>query len=359
VRDLSQLGEDRALHAGSDVRERVRRFCVRSAGRRSITELRGADRRSLSRVFFSDDGSTAVEVALKMALQYSGHRGEPGRTRFAKLSGAYHGDTLGAVSVGGIDLFHAAFKPLLFSTLEVSNPFALRPTCGETDCEAGCIRALESLFEKSGKEIAALILEPIVQAAAGYIVHSPAYVRAARRICDEHGALLILDEIATGFGRTGPMWACEHAGVVPDLLCTAKGLTAGYLPLAATLATEEIYQAFLGPYEAMKTFFSTATRSPGMRWPAPWPSPTSISTRASRSSSARRERSRISRRSSPRSRSIRTFAEGAGRLHGGNRACPNRIRSANIHGRKRSACERAWPLAKRTSSCARSATWWS
>ena len=213
--------------------------------------------KGLTRVFYSDNGSTAVEVALKMAFQYWGHRGQPQRRRFVRMRESYHGDTLGAVSVGGIDLFHATFRPLLFDSIGAPNPYELRPTCGETPgrCTSGCIRALEKIFAEHGREIAAFLIEPRVQGAGGFLMHGPEYIAAARRICDEHGTLLIADEVATGFGKTGPMWACDSAGVRPDLLCTAKGLTAGYLPLAATLATEEIYEAFLGPYEAMKTFF--------------------------------------------------------------------------------------------------------
>lgn len=212
--------------------------------------------RALTRVFYSDNGSTAVEVAVKMAFQYWAHRGEP-RRRFVRLKESYHGDTLGAVSVGGIDLFHGAFRPLLFETIGAPNPYELRPTCGAKpgECTAGCIRALERIFAEHGHEIAAMVIEPRVQGAGGFLMHGPEYIAAARRVCDASGALLIADEVATGFGRTGPFWACESAAVVPDLLCTAKGLTAGYLPLSATLATEKIYEAFLGPYEAMKTFF--------------------------------------------------------------------------------------------------------
>lgn len=222
-----------------------------------LADLTPKGDRRLSKVFYSDNGSTAVEVAVKMAFQYQQHRGEPRRTRFVKLKGNYHGDTIGAVSVGGVDLYHATFKPLLFDTIEAPNPYELRPTCGAKPgkCTDGCIRALEKIFAEHGKEIAGMVLEPRVQGAGGYLMHGPEYVRAARRLCDEHGALLICDEVATGFGRTGPFWAVESAQVVPDLLCTAKGLTAGYLPLAATVATDAVFEAFLGPYEAAKTFF--------------------------------------------------------------------------------------------------------
>ena len=219
---------------------------------------RGPEKKpALTRVFYSDNGATSVEVALKMAFQYWRHVGDGRRTRFVRLDGSYHGDTLGAVSVGGIDLFHAAFKPLLFDAIGAKNPYPLRPTCGRDpgDCVEGCLADMRGIFERHGREIAALVVEPRVQGAAGILVTPPSYLKALRALCDEHGVLMIVDEVATGFGRTGPMWASETAGIVPDLLCVAKGISGGYLPLAATLATEEVYAAFLAPYEAMRTFF--------------------------------------------------------------------------------------------------------
>jgi adenosylmethionine---8-amino-7-oxononanoate aminotransferase len=196
----------------------------------------------LSRVFYSDSGSTAVEVALKMAFQYWQHRGgqHVRKTSFICLEDSYHGDTIGSVSVGGIDLFHSAFGPLLFE--------AHRAIPGDTDDMARLLALLE-------EEVAAVVIEPLVQGAAGMLMHPPGYLRAVRRLCDRHGVLLICDEVATGFGRTGTMFACEQEGVSPDLLCLAKGLTGGYMPLAATLATEWIYEAFLGAHEEFKTFF--------------------------------------------------------------------------------------------------------
>jgi adenosylmethionine-8-amino-7-oxononanoate aminotransferase len=194
----------------------------------------------LSRVFYSDNGSTAAEVALKMAFQYWRHRGVEGRDSFICLRDAYHGDTIGSVSVGGIDVFHACFGPLLF------------PTWQAEPGDPGDMAAL--LREHSGR-IAAVIVEPLVQGAAGMITHPEGYLRAVRALCDEHDVLLICDEVATGFGRTGTMFACEQEGVAPDLMCVAKGLTGGYMPLAATLATERIYEAFLGEYTDLKTFF--------------------------------------------------------------------------------------------------------
>jgi adenosylmethionine---8-amino-7-oxononanoate aminotransferase len=196
----------------------------------------------LNRVFYSDSGSTAVEVALKMAFQYWRHRGgqHVRRTKFICLRDAYHGDTLGSVSVGGIELFHSAFRPLLFEAHRA---------------EPGNAADMARLVAFHEEELAAVIVEPLVQGAAGMLTHPPGYLRAVREICDKHRILLICDEVATGFGRTGTMFACEQERVAPDLLCLAKGLTGGYMPLAATLATEEIYEAFLGGHEEAKTFF--------------------------------------------------------------------------------------------------------
>jgi adenosylmethionine-8-amino-7-oxononanoate aminotransferase len=196
----------------------------------------------LNRVFYSDSGSTAVEVALKMAFQYWQHRGgqHVRKTTFICLDQAYHGDTIGSVSVGGMDLFQSTFAPLLFE--------AHRAKPGDIDDIAHLLAMRE-------EEVAAVVLEPLVQGAAGMITHPPGYLRAVRQLCDRHGVLLICDEVATGFGRTGTMFACEQEGVSPDLLCLAKGLTGGYMPLAATLATDRIYEAFLGDPSECKTFF--------------------------------------------------------------------------------------------------------
>ncbi len=196
----------------------------------------------LSRVFYSDSGSTATEIALKMAFQYQQQRGgqHVRRTSFVHLRDAYHGDTIGSVSVGGIDLFHATYRPLLFQTHAA---------------EPGDAADLERVLAAHEEEVAAVIVEPLVQGAAGMLVHPPGYLRAVRELCDRFGVLLICDEVATGFGRTGTMFACEQEGVAPDFLCLAKGLTGGYLPLAATLATERVYEGFLGAPEEQRTFF--------------------------------------------------------------------------------------------------------
>lgn len=192
----------------------------------------------INRVFYSDDGSTAMEVAIKMALHYWVHKGRPERRRFVAFANAYHGDTLGAVSVGGIDLFHSVYRPLLFEVLRVSSA-----------------DDLETILKGQGNEIAAVCIEPLIQGAAGMRLWPKGLLRRTSELCREHGVLLIADEVMTGFGRTGTMFACEQEGVVPDFMALAKGLTGGYLPLAATLTTEEVFNAFLGDYSEMKTLF--------------------------------------------------------------------------------------------------------
>jgi len=211
----------------------------------------------LKKVFYSGDGASAVEVALKMAFQYWQHRGRPGKTKFVSLGNAYHGDTLGAVSVGGIDLFHSAFKPLLFETYQAPSYYCYRCPFGKSypSCELACADALGNILAGHNEEIAGVILEPYVQAAGGMIVSPPGYLKRVREYCDTYGVLLILDEVATGFGRTGRMFACEHDGVTPDILVIGKGMTGGYLPLSATITTQDVYDAFLGEYEEFKTFF--------------------------------------------------------------------------------------------------------
>ena len=194
----------------------------------------------LTRVFYSDSGSSAVEVALKMAFQWWAHGGETGRTTFVCLEDAYHGDTLGAVSVGGIQLFHSIFGPLLFETVKV---------------RAGDAEQLAATLERHSDSVAAVVIEPLVQGAAGMLMAPDGYLRRVRELCDRHGLPLICDEVATGFGRTGAMFACEHEQVSPDLLCVGKGITGGYLPLSATITTERIYERFLGREDELRTFF--------------------------------------------------------------------------------------------------------
>ena len=213
----------------------------------------------LTRVFYSDNGSTAVEVALKMAFQYWRLRGgaNKSKTKFLHLGQAYHGDTLGAVGVGGIPIFHERFKPLLRPSYEAHAPYCYRCPLGLTfpQCKTACADSVEDVLKRHHGEIAALIVEPMLLAAGGMITMPPGYLTRLRKLCTRYRVLLIADEVATGFGRTGRMFACEHERVTPDLMAVSKGLTGGYLPLAATLTTEQIYRAFLGRYEEFKTFF--------------------------------------------------------------------------------------------------------
>jgi adenosylmethionine-8-amino-7-oxononanoate aminotransferase len=211
----------------------------------------------LARVFYSDNGSTAVEVALKMAFQYWKLRGAEGRHSFVSLQNGYHGDTIGAMSVGGVDLFHGAFGPLFFKTHRAPSPYCYRcPLAREREsCGLACLGAMEDILREHHASVAAVILEPRIQCAGGMIAAPPGYLRGVRELADRYGVLLIADEVATGFGRTGRMFACEHEGVAPDIICLSKGLTGGYMPLAATIATEEIYSAFLGEFSELKTFF--------------------------------------------------------------------------------------------------------
>ncbi len=210
---------------------------------------------NLTRVFFSDNGSTAMEIALKMAYQYWTNRGIGGRTRFVSLKNAYHGDTLGAVSVGGIDLFHSVYRPLLFPAYHAPSPYCYRCSLEKSypACALACLEELEKIVESHRNEIIAIVSESAVQGAAGMIVMPQGYMRGLREIADRYGVPLILDEVAMGFGRTGKMWAFEHEKAWPDIMAISKGITNGYLPLAATITTEEIYSSFLGDYT--KTFY--------------------------------------------------------------------------------------------------------
>jgi adenosylmethionine-8-amino-7-oxononanoate aminotransferase len=211
----------------------------------------------LTRTFFSDAGATAVEIALKMAFQHHQLRGDTDRTEFVALRGGYHGDTIGSVSLGGIDLFHRIFKPLLFDVHHAPQPYCYRCPLGKTHpaCGMACADEVEKIFEVRKGKVAALVMEPMMQGADGMIAQPPGYVRRMREICDRHGALLVCDEVATGWGRTGTTFAVEQEGVVPDILTMAKGLTGGYLPLAATCTTERVFESFLGPFASQRTFF--------------------------------------------------------------------------------------------------------
>ncbi len=215
----------------------------------------------LNKVFYSDNGSTAVEVALKMAYQYWQHRGEPQRKLFIHFDNAYHGDTIGAMSVGGIDSFHTTFDSLLFKGIRVSAPEAYRSShtinaaSNDSKVKTHWLNAVERALSEHKGQIAGIVLEPLIQGAGGMLISPKGFLKELAALARRWETLLIVDEVMTGFGRTGKMWACEHEGVTPDLLCTAKGLAAGYLPLAATLTTDEIYNAFLGEYRDLKTFF--------------------------------------------------------------------------------------------------------
>lgn len=212
----------------------------------------------LSRVFFSDDGATAVEIALKMAFQFWRQcpQPRPNKTKFLSLHAAYHGDTLGAVSVGDLGRFHHLFQPLLFPVIHAPSPYCYRCPLGleRATCRIDCVEELARLVEQHAEELAAVVIEPLVQAAAGMITAPPGYLKRVREVTRAHDVLLIADEVAVGFGRTGSLFACTQEDVVPDFLCLAKGLTGGYLPLAATLTTEEVFAAFLGRPEEGRTF---------------------------------------------------------------------------------------------------------
>lgn len=208
----------------------------------------------LSRVFYAGDGASAVEAALKISYQAHAQNGAV-RPLYAHVAEGYHGDTLGAVSVGGIELFHRTYSAIMLETRTVSSPGLLAAGQDRAGRASEVLAELADLFATEGGRIGALVIEPMVQAAGGMLTHDAAFVRGARRLCDDHGVHLIADEVATGVGRTGRMWACEHADVAPDLLTCGKGLTAGYLPLSAVLATEDLYQAFLGTAASARTFF--------------------------------------------------------------------------------------------------------
>ena len=213
----------------------------------------------LCKVFYSDNGSTAVEIGVKMAFQYQKQVGCGEKTKFISFDNAYHGDTVGAMSVGGIDIYHEVYAPLLFPTIKAPSPYCYRcPLSPEGDsgrCGLLCLKELERLMELHAHELAGLVIEPAVQGAGGMIVQPEGFVKGVRELCDRFDVLMIADEVAVGFGRTGAMFACGKAGVTPDIMALSKGISAGYLPLAATLTTRKIYDAFLGSYSELKTFF--------------------------------------------------------------------------------------------------------
>ena len=244
---------------------------VPSASRRAQQHARRGEDTAphLSKVFFSDDGSTAMEVALKLACEFTRRAGRSKRPRFLSLGGAYHGDTIGAVSLGHIDLFHKTWSDLLFKTDKVPSPYCYRCPFNRAKperrdardyvkCKRECVSLVEAKLKRQRKRrnpYAAFVIEPLIQGAAGMIAHPEGYLRDVANVVHADGALLIADEVMTGFGRTGLLFACQKENVQPDLLALAKGMTGGYLPMAATLTTQTIFDAFLGEYEEFKTFF--------------------------------------------------------------------------------------------------------
>lgn len=212
--------------------------------------------KNLTRVFYSDSGAEAMEIALKMAFQYWKNIGRPEKQKFISMQNGYHGDTIGAVSVGSVQLFHQVYGPLMFESYKAPTPYVYRSQSSNPNIVRDeCLAALEQLLAEKHQEIAALSIESMVQGAAGMIVMPSGYLKGVRELCTKYEVLMIVDEVATGFGRTGKMFACEHEGIEPDLMAVGKGITGGYLPIAATLTTSEIYNAFYDDYEKMKTLF--------------------------------------------------------------------------------------------------------
>ena len=210
----------------------------------------------LNRCYFADSGSAAIEIAVKMSFHYWQNRGQPRKTRFVTLANSYHGETLGALAVGNVELYKAIYRPLLMDVTTVASPDAYLAEPGESaaDCARRCAAVVERLFAERADEIAAIIIEPLVQCAGGMRMHDPLYLKLLRESCTRHGVHLIADEIAVGFGRTGTMFACEQAGISPDFLCLSKGLTAGYLPMSAVLTTDDVYGAFYDEYAKLNAF---------------------------------------------------------------------------------------------------------
>ena len=210
--------------------------------------------KNLKKVFYSDSGAASVEIALKIAYQYYHNKGQK-RDKFIALKESYHGDTIGAVSVGGMELFHSIFRPMLFEVFFAPSPHPYRFDGSAEQCVEYSLGEIEKLLRNHEGEIAAVILEPLVQGAAGILVHPDGFLKSVRELTKKYDTLLIADEVATGFGRTGKMFACEYENVSPDIMCIAKGITGGYLPLAATLTTQEIFDVFLGEPDECKTFY--------------------------------------------------------------------------------------------------------
>ncbi len=212
---------------------------------------------NLTRVFYSDNGSTSVEVALKISFQYWQNKGEKKKTKFISFADAYHGDTLGAMSVGGDSFFSQTFSPLFFDTFKVPTPHCYRCPCNKDKetCSTECFKFMEDTVKQNHENISGIILEPLLLGAGGMIIYPEEYLRKTRDLCDRYGLHLILDEVAVGFGRTGEMFACRKAGIRPDIICISKGITSGTMPLAATMTTEKIYDTFYEDYSKHKTFY--------------------------------------------------------------------------------------------------------
>ena len=215
----------------------------------------------LNKFNFADNGSSSVEIALGIAFQYQLQTGHPEKQRFMCLSEGYHGETIGALSVGSMDLFAQTYKPMMMNNIHVQAPDCYRCPFNKDreHCQCECFKFAEEEFAKHAKETAAIIVEPIVQGCAGMRIYPALYLQKLRKLCDEYGVLLIADEIATGFGRTGKMFACNHAGITPDIMCISKALTGGYLPMAIVCTTDKIYDAFYDDYNKGKQFMHSHT----------------------------------------------------------------------------------------------------
>jgi adenosylmethionine-8-amino-7-oxononanoate aminotransferase len=280
ARQLKRISHSSALGLANEPASLLAAALVKAAdiydSRLTIDECHGPTarqsqivNRKLEKVFFSDDGSTAMEVALKLAYEFTRRSGRSKKPRFLSLDGAYHGDTVGAVSLGHIDLFHKAYSGLLFKTDKAPSPYCYRCPFNRAQperrdardyvkCQRECVSLVEAKFAKQrkrGNPYAAFVIEPLMQGAAGMVTQPEGYLRDVAEIVRDDGALLITDEVMTGFGRTGTFFAYQKEGVQPDLIALAKGMTGGYLPMAATLTTQAIFDAFLGEYEEFKTFF--------------------------------------------------------------------------------------------------------
>lgn len=230
---------------------------------RLCEELSGILPKGLTKFNFSDNGSAAIECALKMAFQYQYQSGKPEKTRFMCLTDGYHGETIGALSVGSMDLYAQIYRPMLMDTIQIEAPDCYRCPYGQCRdcCETECFEHAVRGFEKYARECCAIIVEPLLQGSAGMRIYPPAYLKKLRELCDRYDVLLIADEIATGFGRTGKLFACDHAGISPDIMCISKGLTGGYLPMAITVTTEKVYEAFYADYNEGKAFMHSHTYS--------------------------------------------------------------------------------------------------